>query len=403
MASGSIFLAMDTDTLLSELGFDTSDAAKALRASQTVVVGMSGGVDSSVCALLVKTLGYRTVGVFMKNWEDDSEHCTAEADWRDVRRVAGALDIPVYSVNFAEEYRRGVFEHFLSEYRQGHTPNPDILCNREIKFKVFSDYAWTLGADFVATGHYCRAEQGKLLKGVDPLKDQSYFLYAIAPEVLPRVLFPVGHLPKTTVRELAARFHLATAQKKDSTGVCFIGERDFKEFLGTYLEAQRGDFVDLAGRVLGQHDGICFYTLGQRKGLGIGGPGEPWFVAHKDIASNRVVLVQGEDHPALLAPALSATEAHWLTPVEFPLRCRAKIRYRQADQDCLVTCDHQGKLVVHFDEFQRAITPRQSIVFYQGEVCLGGAMIEQALDGYFSETRVALSSFEAAEGLASNP
>lgn len=377
---------MDTLELLHSIGYPISPEELEKNRTQTVVVGMSGGVDSSVTALLVKLLGYRTIGVFMKNWEEEAGgQCTAEADWQDARQVAGQLEIPIYSVNFSEQYRQQVFATFLDEYRQGHTPNPDILCNREIKFKVFSDYAQMLGADFVATGHYCRTENGKLLKGLDPLKDQSYFLHAVTGDVLKRVLFPVGHLPKKTVRELAAKFDLATKVKKDSTGVCFIGERDFKEFLSQYIQTSKGDFVDLTGRVLGQHDGVCFYTNGQRKGLGIGGPGEPWFVAAKNLDKNQVVLVQGEDHPALFSDSLTATEETWTAgaaPV-LPLRCKAKIRYRQGDQDCSVTREGD-QLRVSFDVPQRAITPRQSVVFYVGDECLGGAVIEAAAPSYFA-------------------
>lgn len=385
------------EELLKSYGFDLSPEAVQSRKNLTVVVGMSGGVDSSVTALVMKLLGFKTIGVFMKNWEEDSAECTSQDDWLDARRVAGELDIPIYSVNFAKEYKEQVFQNFLDEYAQGHTPNPDILCNREIKFKVFSDYAELIGADFVATGHYCQSENGKLLKGADPAKDQSYFLYAIDGKVLSKVLFPIGHLPKTKVRELAKHFNLATQAKKDSTGVCFIGERDFKAFLAQYLKTQKGDFVDLTGKVLGTHDGACFYTLGQRKGLGIGGPGEAWFVVKKDTQKNQVILAQGDDHPALYSDGLFATEATWIeNEPSFPLKCRAKVRYRQQDQECVVE-KIDGKLKVTFAEPQRAITPRQSVVFYQGQVCLGGAMIEAASPSYFD-----LGLSLPVEGLGSN-
>lgn len=383
-------------TLLQTL-FPLSESQRELNARKTVVVGMSGGVDSSVTALIVKHLGFKTIGVFMKNWEGSEEECSAEADWKDARRVAGQLDIPVYSVNFSSEYAQEVFSHFLAEYKQGHTPNPDILCNREIKFKVFLDYVEKLGADMLATGHYCQTEEGMLLKGADPLKDQSYFLHAIKKSALEKTLFPLGHLTKKVVRSLALEANLVTKNKKDSTGICFIGERDFKTFLSQYIESSKGDFVNLEGALLGRHDGACFYTLGQRKGLGVGGPGEPWFVVKKNLERNQVVLAQGEFHPALYSDGLNATEETWIAEAPpMPVRCKAKIRYRQTDVDCVVYRE-EGKLKVHFDAPQRAITPRQSVVFYEGEVCLGGAMIEGAWESYFDLGR------SLPEGLGSNP
>jgi tRNA-uridine 2-sulfurtransferase len=347
-----------------------------------VVVGMSGGVDSSVTALIAKAMGYKTIGVFMKNWEEAGE-CTAEDDWRDAKKVAGQIDIPIYSVNFSEQYKNLVFSTFLKEYNEGHTPNPDILCNKEIKFKVFTDYAKSLGADYLATGHYCQTDGVNLLKGADPSKDQSYFLYAMNGEELKNVLFPIGSLLKSQVREIAHHYNLATKAKKDSTGVCFIGERDFKEFLSNYIETQKGEFQDLNGKVLGPHDGVCFYTLGQRKGLGIGGAGEAWFVVKKNLATNVVILAQGEDHPALFSDGLTAGDETWIaTRPEFPLRCKAKVRYRQVEEDCTVY-DENGILKVLFDRPQRAITSRQSVVFYQDSVCLGGAMIIEASPSYY--------------------
>lgn len=370
--------------LLAEYGIHLSQAQFEANASKTVVVGMSGGVDSSVVALVVKLQGYRTIGLFMKNWDETNPDgsCPADNDYQDVIKVCERLDIPYYSVNFVQEYWDGVFEEFLSDYRKGNTPNPDILCNREIKFKVFYQRAKLLGADFLATGHYCQVQDGKLLKGADFNKDQTYFLYAINKDVLKDVLFPIGHLEKPKVRELATKFSLATMAKKDSTGICFIGERNFKNFLSQYIESVKGNFIDLSGKVLGKHDGTCFYTLGQRKGLGIGGPGEAWFVVDKNFENNEVILAQGDDHPALYADGLTAVELNWL--VDAPMgefKARAKVRYRQPDEPCTVTVSESSVKVV-FDRPQRAMTPRQSIVFYQGEVCLGGGMIEEISPNY---------------------
>ncbi len=348
----------------------------------TVVVGMSGGVDSSVTALLLKQQGYHVIGMFMKNWEDDqgsSTSCTTVQDYEDVVRVCEQLDIPHYAVNFVQEYRDQVFAQFLEELQAGYTPNPDILCNREVKFKVFLEKALSLGADFLATGHYARiGDHSTLLKGLDLNKDQSYFLYTLNQQILNKVLFPIGTLSKTEVRQIAAQHGLATSQKKDSTGICFIGERDFRQFINNYIPYQPGNFETLNGKIIGRHTGVAFYTIGQRKGLGIGGPGEAWFVVGKDIDRNIVFIEQGEDHPALYAPSLVATEPSWVNgepPSPLPYRCKAKIRYRQTDQRCHIVEIHDGRLLVEFDEPQRAITPRQSIVFYDGDTCLGGAMI----------------------------
>jgi tRNA-specific 2-thiouridylase len=341
-------------------------------------------VDSSVTALVTKLLGFKTIGVFMKNWEEDTGECTSEADWLDARTVAGELEIPIYSVNFAKEYREQVFQTFLNEYAQGHTPNPDILCNREIKFQVFLAKAKALGADFLATGHYCQIAhdlQGPtLIKGKDETKDQSYFLYTLKKDILKNVLFPVGHLTKKEVRLIAEKHGLSTAEKKDSTGICFIGERNFKEFLSRYIPYQKGAFITPDGKKVGTHEGMAFYTIGQRKGMGLGGPGEPWFVAAKDAKNNTVTVVQGEKHPALYDHTLTATDLSWVdtAPLELPYFCKAKIRYRQEDQDCVIEKIEKGRLYVRFPVAQRAITPRQSIVFYSGESCLGGAMIEKA-------------------------
>lgn len=344
----------------------------------TIVVGMSGGVDSSVTALLLKQQGYRVIGLFMKNWEE-GEDCPAAHDFADVVRVCEQIDIPYYSVNFAKEYRDTVFANFLEELKAGYTPNPDILCNREIKFKVFLQKALDLGADYLATGHYGRIQDLQLLKARDINKDQSYFLYTMRKSILDKILFPLGDLEKPQVREIARKHNLATSEKKDSTGICFIGERDFRSFLSGYIAYQPGNFEDPDGKIIGKHLGVAYYTIGQRKGLEIGGPGEAWFVVGKDMKRNVVVIAQGADHPSLYADSLVATDPSWVAeeaPSPLPYRCRAKVRYRQPDQACTITRIEEGKLHVHFDEPQRAITPRQSIVFYQGDVCLGGAIIQ---------------------------
>ncbi len=374
--------------LLASYGISLTAEEFKANAATTVVVGMSGGVDSSVAALILKLQGYRVIALFMKNWDETSADgtCPADLDYQDVIKVCEKLQLPYYSVNFVKEYWDGVFTEFLSDYRSGFTPNPDILCNREIKFKVFFERAKLLGADFLATGHYCRidatGEAPRLAKAVDQNKDQTYFLYAIDKKVLGEVLFPIGHLPKPKVRELATRFELATSTKKDSTGICFIGERNFKNFLSQYIESSKGNFVDTKGKVLGQHDGTCFYTLGQRKGMGIGGPGEAWFVVAKDHQKNEVILAQGQDHPALYADGLWAGELNWLVrPPSGTFRCRAKVRYRQAEQDCTVTVLEQQVKVV-FDRPQRAMTPRQSVVFYLEDICLGGGIISEIAPNY---------------------
>lgn len=347
---------------------------------KTIVVGMSGGVDSSVTALLLKRQGHNVIGMFMKNWEekDSSGQCMATKDHEDVVKVCEQLSIPYYSVNFVKEYETQVFSHFLAELKQGHTPNPDILCNREIKFKVFLEKALSLGADFLATGHYCQTAQGQLLKGADPNKDQSYFLYTLTSAALQKVLFPIGHLQKTQVRLLAHEMGLATAQKKDSTGICFIGKRDFKEFTSQYLGYNPGHFETLEGKIVGTHDGIAFYTIGQRKGLGVGGPGDAWFVVGKDVARNVVILAQGQDHPSLYRNTLTASELSWVCGCApaLPLACTAKVRYRQKEQPCLIEKIEDGKAFVRFLSPQRAITPRQSVVFYENAICLGGGLID---------------------------
>lgn len=355
-----------------------------------VVVGMSGGVDSSVTALLLKRQGFDVIGVFMKNWDDTDEFgvCTAEEDAEDVRRVCDQIGIPYYTVNFEEEYRDKVFEYFLEEYRRGRTPNPDVMCNREIKFGEFLQKALDLGADVIATGHYARVSlvDGKyeLQRGVDTNKDQSYFLHALNQSQLARAMFPIGHLNKPDVRKIADEAGLATAKKKDSTGVCFIGERNFKEFLSQYLPAKPGNMVDLvSGDIKGRHDGLMYYTLGQRQGLGIGGSGngEPWFVADKDLESNTLYVVQGDTHSSLYSVALTATDINWISPEALAesesIRCTAKFRYRQPDQGVTLTAQDGGVFQVVFDTPQKAITPGQAVVFYDEEVCLGGGTIDK--------------------------
>jgi tRNA-specific 2-thiouridylase len=348
---------------------------------------MSGGVDSSVSALLLREQGYRVEGLFMKNWEEDdgTEYCTAQEDYADAQAVAVALDITLHGANFSAEYWDRVFEHFLEEYRAGRTPNPDILCNREIKFKAFLEYALMLGADCIATGHYTRrgTDNGEatLLKGLDENKDQSYFLHAVGHEELGKTLFPVGEIEKPEVRELAQKHGLATAKKKDSTGICFIGERRFSDFLKQYLPAQPGDIFSLDGEHLGQHQGLMYHTIGQRQGLGIGGLRDhadaPWYVVDKDLGENRLLVAQGNDHPALFKRTLGVSSVYWISGQcpELPLKCSAKVRYRQADQSCTVSQDGAG-FKVDFATPQRAITPGQSVVFYEGERCLGGGVIE---------------------------
>lgn len=346
----------------------------------TVVVGMSGGVDSSLSAALLKEEGYKVIGLFMKNWEETDANgvCMASREYEDVVRTCDLLQLPCYSVNFVEEYRERVFASFLEDLRKGNTPNPDILCNREIKFDAFLKKAMDLGADFLATGHYARLDAEKrLLKGIDPDKDQTYFLHAVKQKALQKVLFPVGHLPKTEVRNLARKFNLPTAEKKDSTGICFIGKRDFKPFISQYLGYHPGEFQKLTGVVVGQHDGAAFYTIGQRKGLGLGGEGEAWFVIEKDISRNIVFVERGENHPALFHQQLTAAQFTWINspPPAFPYRCKAKIRYRQEEQSCTLLRIEEDKAEVVFDTPQRAITEGQAIVFYDGDICLGGATI----------------------------
>ncbi len=359
---------------------------------QKVIVGMSGGVDSSVSAFILQQQGYQVEGLFMKNWEedDDTDYCTAAADLADAQAVCDKLGIRLHKINFAAEYWDNVFEHFLTEYKAGRTPNPDILCNKEIKFKAFLEYAAEdLGADYIATGHYVRRRdvngQSQLLRGLDNNKDQSYFLYTLSQEQVAQSLFPVGDIEKPIVRAIAEDLGLITAKKKDSTGICFIGERKFKDFLARYLPAQPGDIKTVEGDVIGRHQGLMYHTLGQRKGLGIGGvkgkDENAWYVVEKDLVNNVLVVAQGLDNSALLSTGLIAQQLHWVDrqPICKTLRCTVKTRYRQADIDCEIIPIHDDCIEVRFDQPQIAVTPGQSAVFYQGEVCLGGGIIEQQL------------------------
>jgi tRNA-specific 2-thiouridylase len=355
-----------------------------------VVVGMSGGVDSSVAAYLLKEAGYEVIGLFMKNWEDDDddEYCSSRSDLIDASSVADVIGIEIEAVNFAAEYRERVFADFLREYSAGRTPNPDVLCNAEIKFKAFLDHALALGASLIATGHYARVREvdgrRELLRAIDGTKDQSYFLHRLTQSQLSRTLFPLGGLHKTAVRELAARIGLHNAQKKDSTGICFIGERPFREFLGRYLPTRPGPLRSVDGELLGEHIGLAFYTLGQRKGIGIGGQrgrqqadgtSPPWFVAHKDMANNTLYVAQGHEHPALLSASIEADSASWIAGSPPPPgRYTAKTRYRQADSACRIGLEGEG-FRLDFERAQWAATPGQSAVIYEGDLCLGGGLI----------------------------
>ncbi|RJQ47349.1 MAG: tRNA 2-thiouridine(34) synthase MnmA [Gammaproteobacteria bacterium] len=356
--------------------------------SRRVIVGMSGGVDSSVAACLLQQQGHEVQGLFMKNWEGDDagEQCSAAQDFQDAKDVCARLDIPLHAANFSREYWERVFSYFLEEYRAGRTPNPDVLCNKEIKFKSFLDHALQLGAASIATGHYARVLQRDggfyLLKARDLNKDQSYFLYTLGQAQLAKTIFPLGEMTKPEVRAIAARHGFVNAAKKDSTGICFIGERNFKNFLARYLPAQPGEIRSVDGTLLGKHDGLMYYTLGQRQGLGIGGRRgageEPWYVAGKDMAGNVLIVAQGHDHKRLYSRSLTASCLCWVSGREpqTPLPCMAKTRYRQSDQPCRITGIKNGVCEVTFDKPQWAVTPGQSVVFYQGDECLGGGVIE---------------------------
>lgn len=353
-------------------------------AQKRVVVGMSGGVDSSVAALRLKEMGYEVIGIFMKNWDDTDEDgiCTATEDYNDVIKVCNQIGIPYFAVNFEKLYWDKVFTYFLDEYQAGRTPNPDVMCNKEIKFKAFLEHAFNVGADYVATGHYARLEKSdgrvELLRGVDESKDQTYFLNQLSSEQLERVLFPLGEIEKSDVRKMAMEAGLATATKKDSTGICFIGERDFKEFLSTYLPAQPGEMQTLDGEVKGKHDGLMYYTIGQRQGLGIGGAGEPWFVCGKNLEQNVLYVCQGFHNDALYSTALKAVDVNFINPPNTStFTCTAKFRYRQPDRDVTVERINERDYMVTFNNHERAITPGQAVVFYDGDVCLGGGTIDK--------------------------
>ncbi len=358
--------------------------------AEKIIVGMSGGVDSSVAAHLLIHQGYQVEGLFMKNWEEDDteEYCSASVDLADAQQVCNQLGIPLHTVNFSGEYWDNVFEHFLHEYRIGRTPNPDIMCNREIKFKAFLDHARTLGAQRIATGHYVRTRQRKgrfeLLRGLDPNKDQSYFLYALDQHQLAHALFPVGELDKTEVRAIAKQQQFVVHAKKDSTGICFIGERKFRDFLQRFIPAQPGEVVTADGRIIGEHSGLMYYTIGQRQGLGIGGiqagNDEPWYVVDKVLDTNRLVVAQGVDNPALYHSHCRVTDLHWISEAS-SVPCgdySAKIRYRQQDTPCRLIPDEGNNAIIEFAQPQRAVTPGQALVLYLDEQCLGGGTIEVA-------------------------
>ena len=359
---------------------------------EKIIVGMSGGVDSSVSALLLIEQGYEVEGLFMKNWEEDDtqEYCSAGVDLADAKQVCQKLDIPLHTVNFSSEYWDNVFEFFLQEYRAGRTPNPDIMCNKEIKFKAFLDHAQTLGACKIATGHYVRSRtvdnQTQLLRGLDRNKDQSYFLYALDQSQISQALFPVGELDKPEVRKIAEKHGFTTYNKKDSTGICFIGERKFKDFLQRFIPAQPGKIESLSGEPLGEHSGLMYYTIGQRQGLGIGGTEqgseEPWYVVEKRMDTNKLMVTQGKDHPSLLHKHCRISGLHWINPIDTSKRVngQAKTRYRQTDQNCQITHIENDMAIVEFENSQRAITPGQALVIYRDEVCLGGATIEAAFN-----------------------
>ena len=354
-----------------------------------VVVGISGGVDSSIAAWQLKEWGHEVIGLFMKNWEedDDASYCAAAEDLKIAQHVCRQLDVPLHTVNFSHEYWERVFKIFLQQYQAGRTPNPDVLCNREIKFREFLDHADRLGAKYIATGHYAQIDSNptalSLLKGNDPSKDQSYFLYTLGQAELQHTLFPIGAMLKSEVRQIARSLGMPNADRKDSTGICFIGERRFTDFLSRYLPPSPGQICTLDNTVIGEHQGLWFYTLGQRHGLDIGGPGDAWYVAAKDMARNVLRVVQGHDHPALMRNSAQAEELSWVEndPPQFPFRCSAKTRYRQADQACTLSSIGPGKIEITFEQPQRAITPGQALVLYDGSRLIGGGVFCDLING----------------------
>jgi len=379
---------MTTNSTTQTPSLDNNDASTKLPSETKVIVGMSGGVDSSVSAYLLLQEGYQVEGLFMKNWEEDDtdEYCAAAQDLEDAKAVCDKLGIKLHTINFATEYWDNVFEYFLAEYKAGRTPNPDIMCNKEIKFKAFLEFACEdLNADYIATGHYVQRSyqdnKWAMLRGLDDNKDQSYFLYTLSHEQVGRTLFPVGNIEKPKVREIAEQADLITHNKKDSTGICFIGERKFKDFLAQYLPAQPGNIESAEGEVIGKHDGLMYHTLGQRKGLRIGGltnsGEEPWYVVEKDLIRNVLIAGQGHNHPRLFSKGLIGNQLHLVNRNELidPIKCTVKTRYRQDDVACNLSPMANGEYLVMFDEQQSSVTPGQSVVFYQNEICLGGGII----------------------------
>jgi tRNA-specific 2-thiouridylase len=345
---------------------------------KTIAVGLSGGVDSAVCAYLLKKQGHKVIAFFMKNWEEEGENCPAEADYQDALAVSQKIGIPLYSFNFSKQYFEKVFTDLLEGLKKGTTPNPDILCNREIKFSLFMNKALSLGATHLATGHYAKIDNNfRLLRGIDSNKDQSYFLYTLKKDILKKTLFPIGEYTKPQIREIAKLADLPVFNKKDSTGICFIGKKNFGSFISDYMPKVKGTFQTSCGKIIGEHSGAWFYTIGQRKGLCIGGAGDPWYVTDKDINTHTVYVAQGENNQELFKKGALISDVSWVDEQNFsPLRCTVKIRYRSEDVPCTLSKEGE-KLKIEFDSPQRAVTPAQSVVFYDKELCLGGGIIDQ--------------------------